>query len=73
MKHGWVWWLIVGGGTLFGIAIVSVIPLQGEDRARAMCDQAVAALLTTHDLVELQRAQALILDLNCGVRKRLPR
>lgn len=36
------------------------------------CDQAVNALLTTDNLVDLERATFLIRELNCSVSSRLP-
>jgi hypothetical protein len=40
-------------------------------KRRALCDQAVSTLLTTKDLVELQRAMFLVRWLDCGVTQRL--
>lgn len=40
-------------------------------KERAMCDQAVNTLLTTKDLVELQRSVFLIRRLDCGITRRL--
>jgi hypothetical protein len=66
-------------GLLFvgaAIAIVSMIwtwPWKSVEAERAACDKAVATLLATHDLVELERAAALIRALDCSVSRRLPR
>jgi hypothetical protein len=40
-------------------------------KERALCDQAVNTLLTTKDLVELQRSVFLIRRLDCGITRRL--
>lgn len=40
-----------------------------EDRA---CDNAVATLFSTRDLVDMQRAQFVIKQLDCSISKRLP-
>lgn len=39
---------------------------------RATCDQAVATLVSTDSLVELERAKFLIEKLDCSVKRRLP-
>ncbi len=39
---------------------------------RAMCDKQVNVLLTTHDAVDLMRANILIGRLNCSVWRRIP-
>jgi hypothetical protein len=41
-------------------------------RERAKCDEAVEALLTSKELVEVTRAGFLIRQLNCSVGRRLP-
>lgn len=51
----------------------AVVPSPSERAASAQCDRAVAAMLESRDPVELQRADLLIRNLNCRVRKRLPR
>jgi hypothetical protein len=52
-----------------GIAFVMV---EGRSKDSAVCDDAVHQLLTTKDLVELERSKFLIRWLDCGVRHRLP-
>ena len=42
-------------------------------RERLECDRQVAILMSTKDLVELERAQFLIKWINCAVGGRLPR
>lgn len=39
---------------------------------RVACDRAVASLLSTDNLVELERSKFLIGELNCSVKRRLP-
>ena len=39
--------------------------------AKRACDREVGALLTSHDLVEVQRAGILVRELNCDVVHRL--
>jgi len=46
----------------------------GEDmsRERLECDRQVAALMSTNDIVALERAMFLIKQFNCSVSRRLP-
>jgi hypothetical protein len=73
-RNGWfVLTLLVVPAICFSfVALIASIPLPNEDAARRTCDEAVHNLLTTTDMVELQRAQILVRRLNCGVRRRLP-
>ena len=48
------------------------LPWPNDKAASAACDRAVATLLDTHDAVDLMRADILIRDLNCSIRRRLP-
>ena len=71
-------WMASGAGlTVAGaLALLFVVLLAGMPISRstgALCDRAVATMLESHDLVELQRADMLIRHLNCAVRRRLPR
>lgn len=57
-----------------GVSITTAVLLEPEDFRPAtaeVCDDAVATLLKTHDLVELERSMFLIEKLHCRVRKRL--
>ena len=47
-------------------------PTARDKRATAECDRQVAALLATHDALELERARVLIHELDCSVIRRLP-
>jgi|KBSMisStaDraftv2_1062788.scaffolds.fasta_scaffold1871581_2 hypothetical protein len=80
--------IIIGAGVLvaatFGWLITqqyasatSAVAAPGQDmsrwdRIRFECDRQVQTLLTTKDLIELQRAKALVSLLDCSVSKRLP-
>jgi hypothetical protein len=54
-------------------AFLSGAGVTGEQltKERVLCDQAVSTLLTTKDLIELQRAMFLIRRLDCGITRRL--
>lgn len=54
---------------VWSVAIFYPWPYKAEQRA--MCDRSVAALLGSHDLVEVTRAGIIIERLNCGVARRL--
>jgi len=61
-------------GALLAVGVWSVVlwPAPRDKRATAECDRQVAALLTTHDALELERARVLIRELDCSVIRRLP-
>jgi hypothetical protein len=62
------------GGAAGGYVLLSAAGISDGrlSKERALCDQAVDTLLTTKDLVELQRAMFLVRRLDCGVTRRLP-
>jgi anti-sigma-K factor RskA len=68
-------WVVVS--TVWAAAIIAMAAaalLEPEDFRPAVaevCDDAVHALLTTKDLVELERSKFLIEKLRCRVRTRL--
>jgi hypothetical protein len=66
----WVALVIIGVGSV--VAIFVFIPRLHEAEVRRLCDVSVQTVLTSHDLVELQRAAILIDRLDCSVRSRLP-
>jgi hypothetical protein len=56
------------------VLMATAVLLEPEDFRPAMvevCDDAVATLLNTHDLVELERSKFLITKLRCRLGKRL--
>jgi hypothetical protein len=66
--------LLIGIGVLLFVGIGiggGFVPFYNENKITMLCDDAVHELLTTKDLVELQRAKFLIKWFNCGVRRRL--
>ena len=76
MSHPWLPFVVVplffgvmmGGGILLGSAwMVGGI----TDAEHKLCDQAVAALLHSKDLIEVQRAGIIIRQVNCGIGNRL--
>lgn len=72
-KAGWPLWLIgLAVVSVVGLAVLSVLTLPGLGHSRAICDSAVATLMSTHDLVELQRAAVLIHELDCDISRRVP-
>jgi hypothetical protein len=68
---------------VIGIAALAAIGLVGfilvidyfaagpDGKARALCDEQVAALLQSKDLVEVTRAGIIINRLECSMRRRL--
>jgi hypothetical protein len=50
----------------------SAADMSSWERAKLECDRQVQILLTTKDLVELERARTLIHELDCSVSRRLP-
>jgi hypothetical protein len=61
---------IVGGATLAMLAQMVAFP---HDTAESrLCDQAVEALLHSHELIEVERAGIIIHEVNCGIGRRLP-
>jgi hypothetical protein len=60
--------MAVGSSALFGWALDSGGKSDAEHK---LCDQAVAALLHSKDLVEVQRAGIIIREIPCGVGRRL--
>jgi hypothetical protein len=57
---------------LFIFVLWDIVPSGGQlAKRRALCDQAVSTLLTTTDLIELQRAGFLVRQLDCSITQRL--
>lgn len=69
--------VIVSAGGALAVAIFLLIvilsPTDDDLAARAKCDEAVGALLTSKDMVEVTRAGILVETLHCSVARRLPR
>lgn len=77
--------IVLPGAALLGLAlaigppvIISLITQQPitimfSDAERRLCDQAVEALLYSKELVEVQRAAALVHEIPCGIGRRLPK
>lgn len=61
--------MIIVGGAFY--ALLSAEGGGGWAKEGALCDQAVATLLTTKDVVDLQRSIFLIRWFNCGIARRL--
>ena len=53
--------------------VVVFVPFPHDAAAHRTCDAAVAQLLTSDSLVEIERSRVLIHELNCGVMRRLPK
>jgi hypothetical protein len=69
---GWIWaaalWVVAG------VMITASVILEPEDfrpGVADVCDDAVHTLMTTKDMVELERSKYLIGKLRCRVRTRL--
>jgi hypothetical protein len=62
--------------TVFVIAVITALHFipasSAPDKVTVLCDETVHQLLTTKDLVELQRATFIVRWFNCGIRGRLP-
>ena len=59
---------MVLGAAIFALPMLILIPSTKEKK---VCDQAVTALFTTPDAIELQRAMFLIRRLDCKIGTRL--
>lgn len=67
----WGWFvapLLAAGGV---IILIELFAFPNDAAERALCDQAVPALLHSKDLVEVQRAGIIIHELNCAIGRRL--
>jgi hypothetical protein len=70
-----IWWWPLVALPAMAAAIVGLTTFwhpSSIDKVDLLCDQAVHQLLTTTDLVELQRATFLVGWFNCNIRWRLP-
>ena len=66
-------WVIVGimlMSVVIGLAL-GVLLNREDDKLGPACDRAVERLLTTHDVVELERSRFLIKRLECSVSDRI--
>jgi hypothetical protein len=62
--------IVIAGG--FGAFLSSgIIKNEQWNKEERLCDQAVNTLLTTKDLVDLERAMFLVRWYNCGISRRL--
>jgi hypothetical protein len=85
MRHGWTVALILAGSFLIGRTLTwlaapptlqvkppLVIAAPDPERlVRELCDREVDALLHSHDLVEVERAVAIVRDIPCAIERRL--
>jgi hypothetical protein len=75
-RHRWAPSLTIfsGAAILFAIGLGTAAVLSGASIGKrpALCDQYVHTLLTTTDLVEVQRAIFLVNYLDCSVTRRAP-
>jgi hypothetical protein len=71
-----IWWWPFALPTVFVIAVITALhfipSLSSPDKVTVLCDEAVDQLLSTKELVELQRATFVINWFNCSIRRRLP-
>jgi hypothetical protein len=65
--------VIAMGGVGLGVALFDAGMLSGGPNGpeRRLCDQAVAALLHSRDLVEVERGRIIVRELNCSIGRRL--
>jgi hypothetical protein len=61
--------LAVVGGAASVLVLAMAFPSEGPERR--LCDRAVAGLLHSKDLVEVERAGIIIREVNCGISRRL--
>jgi hypothetical protein len=72
LRHPWLLVSLLFGAALLGAGALFGLLLDGKDDAEhKLCDQAVAALLHSKDLVEVQRAGIIIREIPCGIGRRL--
>ena len=78
LQKTWALGILMLGTSAVVLVVVIAIFLDTIEASRpsqnliATCDRAVHALFTTANALELQRAEIIIRELNCGVRRRLP-
>jgi hypothetical protein len=63
---GFVHWATPTAPTTVG----APIPATGDPEVR-LCDRAVEALLHSNELIEVERAAAIVREIPCGIGKRL--
>jgi hypothetical protein len=68
---GWGWTLLSVLSAGFVVWVVSLTPSDHLIALRRVCDGAVKALLTSHDLAEIERSNVLIKSLDCDVGRRI--
>jgi hypothetical protein len=67
------WWTVAGLPVLMAIIFaILMVPTPADERQQRLCDEQVSVLLTTKDIVELQRAQFLVNWFRCSIERRLP-
>lgn len=69
-KRSWLPWVALW---LSGTAalVIMVMPSELDQRLKAACDRAFATLMTTKDLVELERSKFLLDKGSCSIQARM--
>jgi hypothetical protein len=62
----------VVSATVAVVVAIFVIPWAGVEKRHRLCDEHVATLLTSKDLVEVTRSAFLVRHLDCNVSSRAP-
>jgi hypothetical protein len=63
--------MIVITGGFYAFLNSGIVNNEQWNKEERLCDQAVNTLLTTKDLVDLERAKFLVRWYNCGISRRL--
>ena len=65
-----VWPAVLVGSAFAGLVVLTLHALEPSAKERQVCDALVRELMTTRDVVELQRAGILARSLRCDVARR---
>jgi flagellar biosynthesis/type III secretory pathway M-ring protein FliF/YscJ len=69
-NRSWLSWIALWIAGILVLVII-VIPSESDRRLKAACDRAFETLMTTKDLVELERSKFLLDKIWCSVRGRM--
>ena len=70
LNRSWLAWIGLWILGALAVAII-VIPSESDRKLKAACDRAFETLMTTKDLVELERSKFLLDKIWCSVRGRM--
>jgi hypothetical protein len=69
-NRSWLPWIALWIVGILAL-VITVIPSESDRRLKAACDRAFETLMTTKDLVELERSKFLLDKIWCSVRGRI--